>query len=161
MKGGTKETIHNTSHEFCAQFALLVCRIRLHLRNELLWSGGGAGVLTIFGNIQGTMNYRLDRHCPSAAIWPSCVYEKPPISADISHVLMRCHFSNLPMPKITYLQVSNIRRTLIGIKVVDHSDVVGASPAGAAPTATSFNSRLNAWLQYIARIQLQDGTRNN
>ena len=76
MKVGTRETIHNTSHEFCAQFALLVCRIRLHHRNELLWSDGGAGVLTIFGNIQGTMSYILDRHCPSAAIWPGCVYEK-------------------------------------------------------------------------------------
>ena len=27
-----------------------------------------------------------------------------------------------------YRQVSNIRRTLVGNKIVDHSDVVGASP---------------------------------
>ena len=34
-------------------------------------------------------------------------------------------------------QVSNIRRTLVGNKIVDHSDVVGASPVGAAPTTSS------------------------
>ena len=38
---------------------------------------------------------------------------------------------------INYRQISNIRRTLIGNKTVDHSDVVGASPVGAAPTTSS------------------------
>ena len=42
--------------------------------------------------------------------------------------------------KSTYRQVSNIRRTLIGNKIVDHSDVVGASPVGAAPTTSSFST---------------------
>ena len=37
-----------------------------------------------------------------------------------------------------YRKVSNIRCTLVGNKIVDHSDVVGASPAGAAPTTSSF-----------------------
>ena len=37
-----------------------------------------------------------------------------------------------------YHKTSNIRRTLLGNKIVDHSDVVGASPAGAAPTTSSF-----------------------
>ena len=36
-----------------------------------------------------------------------------------------------------YRQVSNISRTSVGNKMVDHSDVVGASPVGAAPTTTS------------------------
>ena len=35
-------------------------------------------------------------------------------------------------------QTFNMRRTLGGNKIVDHSDVVGASPAGAAPTTFSF-----------------------
>ena len=35
-------------------------------------------------------------------------------------------------------QTSNISRTLVGHKIVDHSDVVGASPVGAAPTTSSF-----------------------
>ena len=34
-----------------------------------------------------------------------------------------------------YRQVSNIRRTLVGNKIVDHSDVVGA-----APTTSSFST---------------------
>ena len=33
-----------------------------------------------------------------------------------------------------YRKVSNIRRTPVGNKIVDHSDVVGASPVGASPT---------------------------
>ena len=39
-----------------------------------------------------------------------------------------------------YHKVSNIRRTLVGNKIVDHSDVVGASPVGAAPTTSSFST---------------------
>ena len=40
---------------------------------------------------------------------------------------------------VYYRQVSNIRHTL-GNKIVDHSDVVGASPVGAAPTTSSFST---------------------
>ena len=40
----------------------------------------------------------------------------------------------------TYCKTSNIRRTLVGNKIVDHSDVVGASPVGAAPTTSSFST---------------------
>ena len=39
-----------------------------------------------------------------------------------------------------YHQVSNISRTLPGNKIVDQSDVVGASPVGAAPTTSSFST---------------------
>ena len=39
-----------------------------------------------------------------------------------------------------YRQVSNIERTLECNKLVDHSDVVGASPVGAAPTTSSFST---------------------
>ena len=39
-----------------------------------------------------------------------------------------------------YRKTSNIRRTLIGNKIVDHSDVVGASPVGAAPPTSSFST---------------------
>ena len=37
-----------------------------------------------------------------------------------------------------YRQVFNIRRTLVENWIVDHSDVVGASPVGAAPGTSSF-----------------------
>ena len=39
-----------------------------------------------------------------------------------------------------YREVSNIRCTFVGNKIVDHSDVVGASPVGAAPTTSSFST---------------------
>ena len=39
-----------------------------------------------------------------------------------------------------YRQTSNIIRTLAGNEIVDHSDVVGASPVGAAPTTSSFST---------------------
>ena len=41
------------------------------------------------------------------------------------------------LPQKGYHQTANISRTLAGSKIVDHSDVVGASPVGAAPTETS------------------------
>ena len=40
----------------------------------------------------------------------------------------------------TYRKFSNISRTLVGNKIVDRSDVVGASPSGAAPTTSSFST---------------------
>ena len=39
-----------------------------------------------------------------------------------------------------YRQTSNIRRALVENIIVDHSDVVGASPVGAAPTTSSFST---------------------
>ena len=39
---------------------------------------------------------------------------------------------------MNYRQVSNISRPLVGNKIVDDSDVVGASPVGAAPTLSWF-----------------------
>ena len=39
-----------------------------------------------------------------------------------------------------YLQSCNIGRTLVSNKLVDDSGVVGTSPVGAAPTASSFST---------------------
>ena len=39
-----------------------------------------------------------------------------------------------------YCKTSNISHTLVGKKFVDNSDVVGASPVGAAPTTSSFST---------------------
>ena len=41
---------------------------------------------------------------------------------------------------VSYRKTSNISRTLQGNKIVHHSDVVGASPAGAAPTTSSIST---------------------
>ena len=42
--------------------------------------------------------------------------------------------------KSNYRKTYFTRRALIGNKVVDHSNVVGASPVGAAPTTSSFST---------------------
>ena len=39
-----------------------------------------------------------------------------------------------------YHQTSSISHTSVGNKIVDHSDVVGAAPVGAAPTTSSFST---------------------
>ena len=55
------------------------------------------------------------------------------------HILsISWHLNLFPDIEITCRQTSNIRRTLVANKIVDHSDVVGASPVGAAPTTPSF-----------------------
>ena len=40
----------------------------------------------------------------------------------------------------TYRKVSDIRRTLVGNNILDHSDVVGASPVDAVPATSSFST---------------------
>ena len=39
-----------------------------------------------------------------------------------------------------YRKTSNISSTLEGNEIVDNSDIVGASPIGAAPTTSSFST---------------------
>ena len=39
-----------------------------------------------------------------------------------------------------YRKTSSISRTLVSNKIVDNSDVVGASPVGTAPTTSSFST---------------------
>ena len=54
----------------------------------------------------------------------------------------RIEFLNIkPYGVVDYRKTSNISRTLEGNKIVDHSDVVGASPVGAAPTTSSFSTK--------------------
>ena len=51
-------------------------------------------------------------------------------------------------------QVPNISGTLVSNKIVDHSDVVGASPVDAAPTTSSFSTKHLAsldWAKTTAR----------
>ena len=50
------------------------------------------------------------------------------------------NFSNHPGKGLHYRKTSDICRTLVGNKIVDNSDVVGASPVGAAPTTSSFSN---------------------
>ena len=54
-------------------------------------------------------------------------------SLQVQHVIY-----HISVPYMMYRQTSNISCTLVGNKIVDHSDVVGASPVSAAQTTSSF-----------------------
>ena len=53
----------------------------------------------------------------------------------------------------SYHQISNISRTLVSNKIVDHSDVVGASPVGAAPTTSSFSTWHLASINWVKKTE--------
>ena len=56
-----------------------------------------------------------------------------PLRKTLPFLVSRYHLLNA-----NYRKTSNISRTLAGNKMIDNSDVVGASPVGAAPTTSSF-----------------------
>ena len=66
------------------------------------------------------------------------------IEHSIVHTIVRMNYQwrvilyrNYSYDCLDYRKTYDIRRTLVGNKIVDHSDVVGASPVGAAPTTSS------------------------
>ena len=69
---------------------------------------------------------------------------------------MFCRTQVISSHSIDYRQVSNIRRTLVGNKIVDHSDVVGAAPVGAAPTTSSFSTLHLASLDWAKATARRD-----
>ena len=50
-----------------------------------------------------------------------------------------CEINLKWMAHLLYRQTSNISHTLVGKKIDDHSDVVGASPVGVSPPMSSFS----------------------
>ena len=68
---------------------------------------------------------------------PRFLYTGTQLQLPIVHVNSSLYLFDYSM----YRQVSNTRRTLVGNQIVDHSDVVGASPVGAAPTTSSFSTK--------------------
>ena len=59
--------------------------------------------------------------------------ECQPFSSDLNESTMVSLF-------LCYYQTANISCTLVGNGIVDHSEVVGASPVGAAPTTSSLST---------------------
>ena len=53
-------------------------------------------------------------------------------------------------------KTSNIRHTSVGNKTADHSDVVGASPVGAAPSTFSFQAKHQASMDRTKTAARQD-----
>ena len=62
------------------------------------------------------------------------------ILTEISLKFVHKNLIKLSKDNVAYHQSSNISLTLEGNQIVDHSDVVGASPVGAAPTTSSFST---------------------
>ena len=61
------------------------------------------------------------------------------MSSNMSTFVVNWHDDVIRL-EIIYHKTSNISCTLVGNKIVDHSDEVGASPVGAAPTTSSFST---------------------
>ena len=81
-------------------------------------------------------------HCP-CLISATTMYisvDSSPRPAVYNGLLSIIHIISCYMKIDAYRQVSNIRRTLVGNEIVDHSDVVGSSPVGAATTTSSFST---------------------
>ena len=55
-------------------------------------------------------------------------------------VISRVYIKLSYMKKVAYHYTSNISCTFVGCKTVDHSDAVGVSLVGAAPTTSSFST---------------------
>ena len=74
------------------------------------------------------------------------------LSPDNVRSLIQC-WATMAIP-LMYRQTSNISRALVGNKILVHSDVIGASPVGAAPTTPSFSTSHMAsmnWAQWTTR----------
>ena len=63
----------------------------------------------------------------------------PISSSTYLYIVKQVSYTPLSITQNKYRQISNISRTLYN-KIVDHSDAVGASPVGAAPTTSSFST---------------------
>ena len=79
---------------------------------------------------------------------------------DMLYALLSVVVAWLLQHYITYHKTSNISRTSVGDEIVDNSDVVEASPVGAAPTISYLHFQFNTWLKWIEGRQLQGDTRN-
>ena len=73
-----------------------------------------------YNMVNGTVHTRKYSHGLCVVVFCYCL-----VQGILTHIRHR------------YRKVSNIRRTLVGSKIVDHSDVVRASPVGTAPTTSS------------------------
>ena len=73
----------------------------------------------------------------------------------VCYIFVHLSHSGLIIGVITYCQTSNISWTLVGITIVDHSDVIGASAVGVCSNYIIILD-FNTWLYYIPQIQLQD-----
>ena len=85
---------------------------------------------------------QVKKKCPERFDW---ICRNEPVSFRDTGILFprkKHHYSSGGIVVLLeyYQQTFNIRRTFVGNKIVDHSDVVGASSVGAAPSTSSFSN---------------------
>ena len=73
------------------------------------------------------------------SIWKYCLRNVSLNGLNNMFTLKGCSYDRRLL-NMTYRQACNISRTLVSNKIVDHSDAVGASPVGVAPTASSYST---------------------
>ena len=78
------------------------------------------------------MNYEKDM-----AFFPVCLNH---FDRNVEYIQDFMHTTRIAFMGFYYRKTSNISRTLLGNKIVDNSNEVGASPVGAAPTTSSFST---------------------
>ena len=98
------------------------------------------------GLIKALYHWPFVRKPPVISVFPLKKVQK---CSKCFHIITSSWFNNC--------QISNMRRTLPGNKLVNHSDVVGARLS--ALLQLHLHSRLNTWLQLIGQRQLQQETR--
>ena len=82
-------------------------------------------------------------HATETVAYPIFAYKRPTTIATsqwLQYNAFRLTSCVCAYTKDDYRQVSNIRRNLVGNQIVDHSDVVGASPVGGAQSTSSFST---------------------
>ena len=106
-------------------------------RNKLQWNSKQNTKLLIHENASENVICQIGSHFVQGG-WGNCIMWYRQVSVlpvDKQHYFHAEKWHNI------YHKTSNIRCTLVGNEIVDHSDVVGASPVGAAPTTSSFSTQ--------------------
>ena len=118
----------------CLRKSLFICFVDFHLVNkhisffQVIKSGFHGQAINTLRSLEKKTNFRV------TICWKLSSLIKNQLGVHQGGMQARHYFEN------TYRKISNIRRTSVGNKIVDHSDVIGASPVGAAPTTSSFST---------------------
>ena len=104
------DCVSNRLGEICLYHVILLCTVEI---NDVMWN--------VITNPGETFRSNI---APESCFTTVCRDTN-------SHAYLSIIF-------IDYRQTSNVSRTIVGTDTVNHSDVVGASPVGAAPTTYSF-----------------------
>ena len=100
-------------------------------------------ILHIFSLKNHSLQY-TSHDDPTHITYHSCPQYSWAATSQYYYMVLRHHScSCLPAQHPNYRQISNIRCTSVGDKIVDHSDVVGAVPTGAAPTTSEWSTQIS------------------